>query len=98
MCKISFFHLFTHAWFKALLFLTAGVIIHALGGEQDLRRMGGLLNVLPLAAFSMFVGTLAIIGIPMLSGFYSKENILFSILGREASVGIDFSILCFFFF
>ena len=67
---LGFFHLFTHAWFKALLFLTAGVIIHALGGEQDLRRMGGLLNVLPLAAFSMFVGTLAIIGIPMLSGFY----------------------------
>lgn len=95
--SLGFFHLFTHAWFKALLFLTAGAVIHALNGEQDLRRMGGLLNILPLAAFSMFIGTLAIIGFPLLSGYFSKENILFSIIIKSAYSNIDLTVVFFFF-
>ena len=95
---IAFFHLFTHAWFKALLFLTAGVIIHALRGEQDLRRMGGLLKILPFSALSLFFGTLAIIGFPMLSGFYSKETILFFMLTNGNQNFFSESTLLFVFF
>lgn len=95
---VAFFHLFTHAWFKALLFLTAGVIIHALRGEQDLRRMGGLLKILPFSALSLFFGTLAIIGFPMLSGFYSKETILFFMLTDGKQNLFTESIILFIFF
>jgi NADH-quinone oxidoreductase subunit L len=71
------FHLFTHAFFKALLFLCAGVVIHALSGEQDLRRMGGLRRELPLAYWAFLAGALAIAGVPGTAGFFSKDEILF---------------------
>ena len=70
------FHLYTHAFFKALLFLGSGAVIHALHGEQDLRRMGGLKQELPLTYWTFLTGTLAIAGVPLLSGFFSKDEIL----------------------
>jgi NADH-quinone oxidoreductase subunit L len=71
------FHLFTHAFFKALLFLASGAVIHALSGEQDLRRMGGLRRELPITYWTFLVGALAIAGVPLLSGFFSKDEILY---------------------
>jgi NADH-quinone oxidoreductase subunit L len=71
------FHLMTHAFFKALLFLGSGSVIHAMAGEQDMRRMGGLKKYLPVTFMTMMVGTLAIAGIPPLSGFFSKDEILY---------------------
>jgi NADH-quinone oxidoreductase subunit L len=70
------FHLMTHAFFKALLFLGAGSVMHAMGGEQDMRRMGGLRRMVPWTYGTMFVATLAISGTPGFSGFFSKEEIL----------------------
>jgi NADH-quinone oxidoreductase subunit L len=70
------FHLYTHAFFKALLFLGAGAVIHALAGEQDLRNMGGLKDKLPVTYRTFLAGTLAIAGVPLLSGFFSKDEIL----------------------
>ncbi len=70
------FHLMTHAFFKALLFMGAGSIIHALGGEQDLRKMGGLRSKLPITYLLFTVGVVAIAGIPPFSGFWSKDEIL----------------------
>jgi len=70
------FHLMTHAFFKALLFLAAGSVIHALSGEQDLRKMGGLRNAIPATAVPFLIATLAIAGIPPLAGFFSKDEIL----------------------
>ena len=70
------FHLYTHAFFKALLFLGSGAVIHALHGEQDLRRMGGLKRELPITYWTFLMGTLAIAGVPLLSGFFSKDEIL----------------------
>jgi NADH-quinone oxidoreductase subunit L len=70
------FHLFTHAFFKALLFLGAGSVIHALNGEQDMAKMGGLRRLLPITHLTMVVGWLAIIGVPPLAGFWSKDEIL----------------------
>ncbi|MGZ5495347.1 MAG: NADH-quinone oxidoreductase subunit L [Candidatus Aminicenantales bacterium] len=72
------FHLVTHAFFKSLLFLAAGSVIHALGGEQDMRRMGGLRKKLPVTFPVFLVGALAISGVPFLSGFFSKDAILTS--------------------
>ena len=72
------FHLVTHAFFKSLLFLAAGSVIHALGGEQDMRRMGGLKRHLPVTFPVFLVGALAIAGVPFLSGFFSKDAILTS--------------------
>ena len=71
------FHLFTHAFFKALLFLGSGAVIHALAGEQDLRRMGGLKKELPITYWTFLVGAVAIAGVPGLAGFFSKDDILF---------------------
>jgi NADH-quinone oxidoreductase subunit L len=71
------FHLYTHAFFKALLFLGSGAVIHALAGEQDLRRMGGLKNELPLTYWTFVIGALAIAGVPGLAGFFSKDEILY---------------------
>jgi len=71
------FHLMTHAFFKALLFLGSGSVIHAMAGEQDMRRMGGLKRYLPVTYMTMMIGTLAIAGIPPLAGFFSKDEILF---------------------
>ena len=73
---VAIFHLYTHAFFKALLFLGSGSVIHALGGEQDMRRMGGLKNKIPVTYATMLIGTLAIAGIPGLAGFFSKDEIL----------------------
>ena len=71
------FHLFTHAFFKALLFLGSGAVIHALHGEQDIRRMGGLSKHLPITYWTFLVGSVAIAGVPPLAGFFSKDEILF---------------------
>ncbi len=72
------FHLMTHAFFKALLFLGSGSVIHAMSGEQDMRRMGGLRKQLPVTHLTMFIGCLAIAGVPFLAGFFSKDEILWS--------------------
>ena len=79
------FHLVTHAFFKALLFLGAGSVIHALSGEQDLRKMGGLARTLPVTCYTMLIATVAISGLPPFSGFFSKDEILAgALLRREA--------------
>jgi NADH-quinone oxidoreductase subunit L len=70
------FHLYTHAFFKALLFLGSGAVIHALAGEQDIRKMGGLKGQLPITYWTFLIGSLAIAGVPLLSGFFSKDEIL----------------------
>jgi NADH-quinone oxidoreductase subunit L len=70
------FHLLTHAFFKALLFLAAGILIHALAGEQDLRQMGGLRRLMPFTYLAFIVGALALVGVPPFSGFFSKDPIL----------------------
>ena len=70
------FHLMTHAFFKGLLFLAAGSVIHAMGGEQDMRKMGGLRKKIPVTFWTMFMATLAIAGAPGFSGFFSKDEIL----------------------
>jgi len=70
------FHLYTHAFFKALLFLGSGAVIHALAGEQDIRKMGGLRKELPVTYWTFLIGSLAISGVPLLSGFFSKDEIL----------------------
>src|SRR5512136_3197213 len=72
------FHLMTHAFFKALLFLGAGSVIHAMGGEQDLMRMGGLRKYVPTTFRTMFIAALAISGIFPFAGFFSKDEILWS--------------------
>src|SRR5947209_4195372 len=72
----AIFHLMTHAFFKGLLFLAAGSVIHAIGGEQDLRKMGGLKEKIPWTFWTMTAGTVAIAGIPPLAGFFSKDEIL----------------------
>ena len=81
------FHLTTHAYFKALLFLGAGAVIHALAGEQDMREMGGLRKKLPLTFWTFLVAALAISGIPPFSGFWSKDEILGSLLAHAAAGG-----------
>jgi NADH-quinone oxidoreductase subunit L len=70
------FHVITHAFFKALLFLGAGSVIHAMGGEQDIRKMGGLKSHLPITFATFLIGTIAIAGIPPFAGFFSKDEIL----------------------
>src|SRR3954462_12647992 len=78
----AMFHLMTHAFFKALLFMAAGIVIHALAGEQDIRKMGGLRRLMPWTWVAMLVGGLALTGIPPLSGFFSKDSILAAALDR----------------
>jgi len=90
--SVGVFHLANHALFKALLFLSAGSVIHAMADEQDMRRMGGLVRVLPLTYAMMFIGSVALMGFPFLTGFYSKDVILemaygsFTIPGHYAHV------------
>jgi len=74
--NLSFFHLVNHAFFKALLFLGAGSIIHGLMNEQDIRKMGGLLYKFPITYITMFIASLSLMGFPFLSGFYSKDFII----------------------
>jgi NADH-quinone oxidoreductase subunit L len=76
------FHLMTHAFFKALLFLGAGAVIHGLHGEQDLRQMGGLFKKMPITAITLLCASLAISGVPFTSGFYSKDGILVAAFER----------------
>ena len=73
---LSLFHLANHAFFKALLFLSAGAVIHSISNEQDLRRFGGLLRLLPYTYAMFLIGSLALMGFPFLTGFYSKDIIL----------------------
>lgn len=74
--NLAFFHLFNHAFFKALLFLSAGSLIHAFMDEQDLRKMGQLREAVPFTLICFFIGSFAIMGIPFLTGFYSKDLLL----------------------
>ena len=74
--QIAMFHLFTHAFFKALLFLGAGSVIHAMSDEQDMRRMGGIYKMIPGTMFLMVIGTLGLTGFPYLAGYYSKDAII----------------------
>jgi NADH-quinone oxidoreductase subunit L len=78
---VAIFHLYTHAFFKALLFLGSGSVIHAMSGQQDMRRMGGLRKEIPWTFWTFLAGTLAISGIPLFAGFYSKDEILAAALG-----------------
>jgi NADH-quinone oxidoreductase subunit L len=80
------FHMATHAFFKALLFLGAGSVIHALEGEQDIRRMGGLKTHLPITYFTFFVAVLAISGVPPFAGFFSKDEILANAFARDPTI------------
>jgi NADH-quinone oxidoreductase subunit L len=80
---VAIFHLATHAFFKALLFLGSGSVIHAMGGEQDIRKMGGLRKALPVTYWTFLVGTLAISGVPGLAGFFSKDQILAAAWGQS---------------
>jgi NADH-quinone oxidoreductase subunit L len=79
------FHLTTHAYFKALLFLAAGAVIHALSGEQDIRQMGGLRRKLPITFWTFLIAALAISGIPPFAGFWSKDEILSSLLAQATT-------------
>ena len=83
---VAVFHLFTHAFFKALLFLGSGSVIHATGGEQDMRRMGGLWRRIPWTFWTFLIGTLAIAGIPPLAGYHSKDAILAGALAGHWNV------------
>jgi NADH-quinone oxidoreductase subunit L len=81
------FHLMTHAFFKALLFLAAGVVIHALAGEQDIRRMGGLRALMPKTYVFFLAGALSLVGLPPFSGFFSKDPIIAAALERGGAFG-----------
>ncbi len=83
----AMFHLFTHAFFKALLFLGAGSVIHAMSGEQDMRRMGGLRNRIPFTYVLMWIGSLSLAGIPFFAGYFSKDAILAAAWASDSAVG-----------
>lgn len=91
--NLAFFHLITHAFFKSLLFLSAGVVIHTLGGEQDIRKMGGLIKVLPITFTAIVIASWALSGIPFLSGYYSKELIISSALLQNTWLGFFVALL-----
>ena len=84
---VAIFHLFTHAFFKALLFLGAGSVIHAFKDEQDIRKMGGVWKKIPFTWGLMLIGTLALTGFPFLSGFYSKDAIIEFAYFKNSSIG-----------
>ncbi len=84
---VAMFHLLTHAFFKALLFLGAGSVIHAIGGEQDMRKMGGLCTLMPMTYLFMVIGSLSLMGIPFFAGYYSKDLILEVAWGAHSYVG-----------
>ena len=85
--SIALFHLANHALFKALLFLSAGCIIHGLLDEQDLRKMGGMIRLLPISYTMVLIGSLALVGFPFLTGFYSKDVVLEVALSSPSFVG-----------
>ena len=82
--QVAIFHLFTHAFFKALLFLGSGSVIHAMSDEQDIQKMGGLYKIIPFTWIMMLIGTLALTGAPLLSGYYSKDAIIESAFASHA--------------
>ena len=86
--QVAIFHLFTHAFFKALLFLGAGSVIHAMSDEQDIRRMGGIWTKIPVTYAVMWVGNLALAGIPFFAGYYSKDAILEAAFAAHSGVGM----------
>lgn len=81
--EVAVFHVITHAFFKACLFLGSGSVIHALHGEQDMRKMGGLRKAMPITFITMLVSSLAISGVPLFSGFFSKDEILLTAFGKS---------------
>jgi NADH-quinone oxidoreductase subunit L len=85
--QASVFHLITHAFFKALLFLSAGSVIHAMSDEQDMRKMGGLARVIPVTCTVMWIGNLALAGIPQLAGSYSKDAIISATYASGSAIG-----------
>jgi NADH-quinone oxidoreductase subunit L len=85
---VAVFHLYTHAFFKALLFLGSGSVIHAMSGEQDMQKMGGLRTKIPWTFWTFLIGTLAIAGIPLFAGFYSKDEILLSAVDHPVLFGV----------
>ena len=85
--QAGIFHLTTHAFFKALLFLGAGSVIHAMSDEQDMRRMGGIWKLIPLTYILMWIGNLALAGVPFFSGFFSKDAILESAFAAHTGLG-----------
>ena len=85
--QAGIFHLMTHAWFKALLFLSAGSVIHAMSDEQDIRRMGGIWKKIPFTYTVMWIGSLALAGIPFFAGYYSKDMILEAAYGAGTPAG-----------
>ncbi len=86
--QVSIFHLITHAFFKALLFLGAGSVIHAMSGEQDMRQMGGIWKKVPVTYVVMWIGNLALAGIPFFAGYYSKDAILEANFDVGTGVGL----------
>lgn len=86
--SLSLFHLANHAFFKALLFLSAGAVIHGLSNEQDMRRLGGLMRILPYTYAMFVIGSLALMGFPFLTGFYSKDLILESSASGDTIITI----------
>ena len=86
--QASMFHLITHAFFKALLFLCAGSVIHAMSDEQDMRRMGGIWRMVPITYVAMWLGSLALAGIPYFAGYWSKDAILESTFAANSAVGL----------
>nr|WP_294504110.1 NADH-quinone oxidoreductase subunit L [uncultured Rhodopila sp.] len=85
--EASVFHLITHAFFKALLFLSAGSVIHAMSDEQDMRKMGGLWKIIPVTCLVMWIGNLALAGIPPLAGSYSKDAIISATYASGTAIG-----------
>jgi NADH-quinone oxidoreductase subunit L len=85
--QVSIFHLITHAFFKALLFLSAGSVIHAMSDEQDMRKMGGLARLIPVTCTVMWIGNLALAGIPPLAGSYSKDAIISATYAAGTGIG-----------
>jgi NADH-quinone oxidoreductase subunit L len=91
--QVAIFHLFTHAFFKALLFLGAGSVIHAMSEEQDIRRMGGIWTKIPVTYLVMWIGSLALAGIPLFAGYYSKDAILEAAYAAHSGVG-QYAFVC----
>jgi NADH-quinone oxidoreductase subunit L len=91
--QASVFHLITHAFFKALLFLSAGSVIHAMSDEQDMRKMGGLAKIIPITCAVMWIGNLALAGLPPLAGYYSKDAIIEATYAAGTGIGL-YAFIC----
>jgi NADH-quinone oxidoreductase subunit L len=90
------FHVFTHAFFKALLFLAAGSVMHAMGGELDIRKMSGIRKVMPITNLAMFIGCLALAGVPPFAGFWSKDEILHAAFAQHNAYATVLGVVGFF--